>query len=83
MGVLGEAGIREGENTGEKDEDEWEDQRMALMTALGSLHGPTYSTGVWGPRAPGAVLEGPWWRLSGEAGERKHEPRSASESPES
>lgn len=50
---------------------------------LGLLAWTHYSTGVLGPRVPQAALEGPWWRLSGEAGERKHEPRSASGSPES
>lgn len=71
MGVLGEAGMREEENTGEKDEDGWEEQGIAPMTALGSLHGPMHSKEVWGPRVLQALLEGPWWKLSGEAGEEK------------
>lgn len=41
MVVLGETGIRE-ENMGEKDEDEWGEQGMALMIALGPSHGSRY-----------------------------------------
>lgn len=76
--------MREEENTGEKDDDGREEQGMAPMTALGSLHGSLHSKEVWGARVPQALLEGPCGGCQERLGRRKPKPRSAaSGSPES
>lgn len=84
MGVLGEAGMREEENTGEKDEDGREEWGMAPMTAFSSLHGPMHSKEVWGPRVPRHCWRVPGGGCQERLGRRKPKPRSAaSGSPES